>query len=145
MTFECLTPDEIRSKYNRADNKASALRVLAELTASTEIEVADFLGVELPTKGKMHKRMAYQLYMKKMSDQEIAEKLGVSRVAVYDWRIERGLPPHNAKPGHEARMEVYLRGLSDRQAAKELGIGRSTFRNWRYKNNLEPNGGDNDE
>lgn len=140
MTFEILSPGEVRAKYNRAPNKKQMLGVLADLTCSTEDEVADFLGVEIPTApGRINTKKAYRLYKEKKSDIQIAKELGVSRQAVYDWRVSRDLPQLNVKAGDKERMDAYNRGLSDRKAALELGISREAFRHWRHKNGLQPN------
>lgn len=140
MTFETFSPSEVRFRYERAKNKRQIIRVLADLTCSTEAEMADFLGVELPSSGKINSRKAYKLYKEKMSDLQMAKVLGVSRMAVYDWRIARGLPQLAALPGQEARLEAYRKGLSDAQAARELGMSRRAFGAWRNKQGLSPNG-----
>ena len=51
MTFECYSPQEIRFHYERAKNKREIIRVLADLTCSTEAELVDFLGVEFRHRG----------------------------------------------------------------------------------------------
>lgn len=142
MNFSILSPAEVRYKYARADNKKQILRVLADLTCATPKAVAQFLGVEYPeSPGRFDRRKALKLYEDGKSDGEIADALGVTRLAVFDWRKADGLTANKEADSHDKRMEAYRMGLSDREAAKSLGIGRSTFRNWRYKHGLEPNGG----
>lgn len=140
MTFEVFSEAEVRYKYAKAENKAHMLRVLAELTCSTEEQMAKFLGVEIqsPNKGKINNAKAHRLYKKKMTDAQMATALGVSRQAVHEWRAARDLPPLS-KPDEASRMEAYKRGLSDRKAGKELGLSREAFRAWRHRNGLAPN------
>ena len=144
MIFEVYSEEEIRQKYNRATNKMDALRVIADLTVSTVADVAKFLGVVSPKK-KMDLLEAQRLYDAGNSDKTIAELLGVTRAAVYNWRRINDLPSNTCRADHEKRMEAYKRGLSDGQAAEELDIGKTTFRDWRRKNGLKPNGGKTNE
>lgn len=139
MTFETFTPAEVRFQYERAKDKKQSIRILADLTCSTEEEMACFLGVELPSERKINSKKAYKLYKQKLSDQQMAEALGVTRMAVYDWRTARGLPQLSALPSEEERLEVYRKGLSDGDSARELGMARRTYSAWRNRQGLPPN------
>ena len=46
MLFTVLSPEEVRRKYERAENKAAAIRMLSELTACKKSEMVEFLGLD---------------------------------------------------------------------------------------------------
>ena len=47
MTFSVISKEDARAKFKKAESKSAAIRLIADLTASSEQEVADFLGVKL--------------------------------------------------------------------------------------------------
>lgn len=47
MNFSVISPEEARKKFERSTRKISALNIIADLTASTKEEVAEFFGVVL--------------------------------------------------------------------------------------------------
>lgn len=47
MTFSVISEEDAMAKFKKAESKISAIRIIADLTASSEQEVADFLGVKL--------------------------------------------------------------------------------------------------
>lgn len=47
MTFSVISEEDAIAKFKKAESKISAIRIIADLTASSEQEVADFLGVKL--------------------------------------------------------------------------------------------------
>lgn len=47
MTFSVISEEDAKEKFKKAESKISAIRIIADLTASSEQEVADFLGVKL--------------------------------------------------------------------------------------------------
>ena len=47
MTFSIISKEDARAKFKKAESKIAAIRLIADLTASSEQEVADFLGVKL--------------------------------------------------------------------------------------------------
>ena len=47
MNFSVLSESEAKSLFKRSDNKAVAIKVIADLTCSSRKEVAEFLGVKL--------------------------------------------------------------------------------------------------
>lgn len=145
MTFEVLSPGEVRHRYKMSLNKAYTFRALMELTCASRAELEDFLG-DAPggRRGKIDTEKATAMYEQGMNDSQIAASLNVTRMAVHEWRNARGLHINRYDKDAE-RMEAYNRGLSDGQAAKELGIGKTTFREWRRKKGLKPNGGQNNE
>lgn len=141
MIWDVITPTEARRKYELATNKRSALTIIAGLTASTPAKVAAYLGVDgKAVYAKMDGCKAQELYDRGFTDEKIAEKLGVTRTAVYNWRQMQGLPAVSRLPSHQRRMEVYNSGLSDRAAADKLGISRNTYRYWRKRHGLPPVG-----
>lgn len=154
MNFTCLAEDEIRAKYRMAKDKADMLQVLAELTASSQKEIAEFLGVDEPSgvkrkytkpKGSINQERAWELYRQGLNDKEMAEQLGVTRSGVNSWRHKHGLPmigvnPVAVKGSDEERMALYQQGLEDPEIAKALGTSKSSVFCWRKKHHLPPNG-----
>ena len=47
MNFSVISEQDAIAKYKNANNKIWAIRIIADLTASTKDEVAEFLGVKL--------------------------------------------------------------------------------------------------
>ena len=47
MNFSVISEQDAIAKYKKANNKIWAIRIIADLTASTKDEVAEFLGVKL--------------------------------------------------------------------------------------------------
>jgi len=90
--------------------------------------------------------LRYKLYRKGYNDREIADKTGVSHVAIFLWRKRRNLPANNnvgwkklSKEEENKRLELYKQGLSDGEIAKKLGISQSTIADWRKARGLKPN------
>ncbi len=96
MTFSCLSKEEVRERYRKAQNKKAIIKVLAELTLSSPKEVKAFLG--LPIAQNNHEaRMA--LYLEGKNDHAIGDALDCAPHEIYSWRKKHGLPP-NANPGN---------------------------------------------
>lgn len=104
MNFSCLTEEEVRYKYRKADNKERMVQILADLTCSSEKEMEEFLGENI-TIAKIRKRtyldkeLAKKLYDLGMTDGEIANETCVSRDAVRSWRKRNGLVCNYYKRG----------------------------------------------
>ena len=104
MNFSCLTEEEVRYKYRKADNKEWMVRILADLTCSSEKEMEEFLGGNI-TRSKIRKRtyldkeLAKKLYDLGMTDGEIANKMCVSRDTIRSWRKRSGLVSNYCKSG----------------------------------------------
>ena len=47
MNFSVISPEEARKKFEQSTRKIRTLNIIADLTASTKEEVAEFLGVTL--------------------------------------------------------------------------------------------------
>ena len=47
MNFSVISEQDAIAKYKKANNKISAIRIIADLTVSKKEEVAKFLGVKL--------------------------------------------------------------------------------------------------
>lgn len=47
MNFSVISPEDARKKFEKSTRKISTLNIIADLTASTKEEVAEFLGVKL--------------------------------------------------------------------------------------------------
>ena len=47
MNFSVISEKDVIAKFRRAENKKVILRVLAELTVSSEEEIAELVGVKL--------------------------------------------------------------------------------------------------
>ena len=47
MVFTTISREEDMRKFEKAENKSAAINLIADLTAGSRQEVADFLGVKL--------------------------------------------------------------------------------------------------
>ena len=47
MVFITISREEAMRKFEKAENKSAAINLIADLTAGSRKEVADFLGVKL--------------------------------------------------------------------------------------------------
>lgn len=47
MNFSVISEEDAKAKFRKSNNKIVTLQIIADLTASTKEEVADFLGIEL--------------------------------------------------------------------------------------------------
>lgn len=47
MVFDVISKEDVVAKFKKAENKRNMIKILSELTASSEKEMADFLGVTL--------------------------------------------------------------------------------------------------
>ena len=144
MIFACITPDEARAKYARAQDKEAMIGVLADLTASTRAEVRKFLGVEKKARKEpkpLDEAAARQLYDQGMNDPRIASRLETSASTVCLWRKANGLPPIPAgNPVTDNRMELYEAGMTDPEIAREVGAKPHTIFEWRKRMGLPANG-----
>lgn len=146
MIFDCLTPDEVRAKYERAEagDKEYVIGVLADLTVSSREEVRLFLGVRKKARKKpvaLDTTVAKRLYDIGYSDKQIAERLGTTRGAVTRWRNINGLMPVISGDIKKCdRMDLYEAGLIDSEIAKLTGVSRNCIFAWRKKRGLPPNG-----
>lgn len=106
MNFSCLTEEEVRYKYRKADNKERMVQILADLTCSSEKEMKEFLGYNI-TVAKTRKRtyldkeLAKKLYDRGMTDGEIANEMFVSRDTIRSWRKRNGLVCNYYKSGEK--------------------------------------------
>ncbi|WP_370312500.1 helix-turn-helix domain-containing protein [Sagittula sp.] len=88
---------------------------------------------------------ALRLYREGLLDSEIAERLGVSRSTVWNWRQGLGLSAIGRKgrpylvDDAQARI-LHARGLSDTAIAAALGRPRRTITRWRRTAGLPRNG-----
>lgn len=106
MNFSCLTEEEVRYKYRKADNKERMVRILADLTCSSEKEMEEFLGAniiraKIPKRTYLNKELAKKLYDLGMTDGEIAKEMFVSRDTIRSWRKRNGLVSNYCKSGEK--------------------------------------------
>lgn len=150
MTFSCLSEEEVRRKYEEANNKTHAIEVIAGLTCATKREVKQFLGLgvqEIPEtvrkpKGSIDPDAARKLHAAGLNDVEIAEILGVTKSAVGIWRRSNGLPVNKSEtPEEKRRMVLYHMGMTDPEIGKALGRPAKTIWSWRARRKLPPNFG----
>jgi uncharacterized protein YjcR len=97
-----------------------------------------------------------QLFMRGMSDREIASRLNISPRIVENWRRKNNLQENvskerkemnkerlesnfKKKDKKEKRRELYERGLNDNSIARELNSHPSAIAKWRHENNLQSN------
>ena len=95
-----MTDSEILSNYRGAKNQKAQVKILADLNAVSEPEMAEklrSLGIKVP--GRAVKELpasvdwlrVRQLYDEGQSDLEIAEQLGCSKQTLANWRKREGL------------------------------------------------------
>lgn len=85
------------------------------------------------------------LYGQGLSDSDMAKILGITALAVHDWRKRRGWPQagyHASRPmtpeQRAARMLLYQLGYSDRAIALQQGRTTSSIAHWRNRMGLPP-------
>lgn len=71
------------------------------------------------------------------SDQDMAEKLGISSAAVVHWRSGRGIPSRD-DIRNANRLAAWRKSRNDKEAAALLGISTKAFSSWREANQLPP-------
>lgn len=102
-----MTPEEIVRHWQQAKRQnANELQLLAELNSTdkdTIRKVLENAGEPLPKqrsklRGEELKKAIEELYDQRLSDAEIARRVGCTNTTVATWRKEKGLP-RNAEPG----------------------------------------------
>lgn len=102
-----MTPEEIVRHWQQAKRQnANELQLLAELNSTdkdTIRKVLENAGEPLPKqrsklRGEELKKAIEELYDQRLSDAEIARRVGCTNTTVAAWRKEKGLP-RNAEPG----------------------------------------------
>lgn len=148
MDFSCLSPNEVRLKYDKADDKNEMICVLADLTASTTKDIMEFLGVRRSL--RLDDPNVVELYESGMTDREISMETGVTVDVVKAWRKRNGgLPPNKKVVGTTQQTKdmeryiLYMDGLSDSQIADQVGVQTGTITKWRKKCGLTSNWGKN--
>ena len=155
MIFTVLSPEEVRRKYECAENKSAAIKMLAELTACKKSEMVEFLGLEkvpvskydprVPTGQSlivMDEELAMELYEQGHSDCEIAKRVGVNHNCIWRWRRRKGLKSNMKQRYAERdarRMALYVAGASDQEIADAEGVSRKKIQEWRYARELLSN------
>lgn len=101
MIFTVITEEECRRKYERAEDKYKMLEILSGLTACSKLQMAKFLGCEIPFKynrGGTHVTIGkkyFELYNQGLTDRQIAEETGVKIDCVKRWRYRQGIPAND--------------------------------------------------
>ena len=151
MTFTCISEAEVLEKYHKAEDKEYIIEVLAGLTASTQVEMREFLGLGMKHKKKiappaqLDTEEAKRLYDLGLCDREMAERLGVQKTIVRNWRQRKGIlcNPEKLKRVpeqlQEERMRLYKMGLTDGEIGKLVGLTKAGIQSWRRANNLPVN------
>ena len=157
MNFDCLSEWEVRRKYQEAEDKELAIKIIADLTCATKREVKKFLGLIVEpqpvetrkTYTKLNAEEAMRLYGEGLNDADIAAALGVTKACVGTWRRNEGFPAHiTYKPrlvNDDERMRLYHIGLSDAKIGRAIGIEKKSVWAWRKRRGLPanlPQGGD---
>lgn len=142
MNFSCLSAEEVRTRYRQAADKNGIIAVLADLTCSSKAEMRRFLGVEKPrrkTPIELDREKAMEYYEAGMSDEEIAQRLGVVKCTVCHWRLSTGLACN--ADSEKARMELYEQGLNDQEIGDALRLSSEAIWHWRKRLGLPSNTG----
>lgn len=83
-----------------------------------------------------------ELYDLGHSDKEIADVVGCSKAAIYQWRKEHGLDAHGlqtVKVDYEIVEAIYKIGKTDTEIAKAACCSVESVRDWRRRNYFPPN------
>lgn len=155
MIFATLSPEEVRRKYDQAENKAQMIEILCGLTAASRSELLKFLGLEKTPTSKFDPRsgagralavfdeaLARKLLAQGLGAREIAERVRVSRNTIYVWMSRNGLRTahREEKDAREKRrMRLYQSGATDLEIALSEGVCRSSVSSWRADRGLKPN------
>ena len=155
MIFATLSPEEVRWKYDRAENKAQMIEILCGLTAASRSELLRFLGLEKTPTSKFDPRsgagralavfdeaLARKLLEEGVSAKIVAERVRISRSAMYVWMEKNGIKTNyrtGLKEKDDRRMALYQSGATDREIAEAEGICLSSAAYWRSKRDLPPN------
>lgn len=95
-----MSDNEILGNYRRAKDQKAQVKILADLNAVSEPEMAEklrSLGIKVPGRAAKESSSsvdwlrARQLYDEGQSDLEIAEQLGCSKQTLANWRKREGL------------------------------------------------------
>ena len=93
-----------------------------------------------PCKMDAHEAEARRLYDEGLQDAQIAEKLGLSKVTVFEWRKKKGLPAHpkesRMRQHEDEARRLYDEGKTDREIGDAVGVTTSTVFRWRKDNGL---------
>jgi len=82
-------------------------------------------------------RQRMELYVKGLTDKQIAAAVGVKSDTITKWRDKNHLPRRKLKI--ENRMNMYLSGLSDTEIATKEGTNIQQVSSWRYLHKLPCN------
>ncbi len=74
----------------------------------------------------------------KVSDRELAERLGVSHTAVRRARLRLGVKPANKPPKHKKWSRRGLGKLPDAEIARREGVTRQTVHRERERRGISP-------
>jgi len=92
------------------------------------------------------KEKFFSLYVKGLTDAEIAKELYISRPSVSRWRRQLGYKANFQQGDNwldreedEKRHALYDQGLSDAKIAQAVGVTRDTIRAWRKHRDLPAN------
>lgn len=137
MMFTCLSEQEIRERYNRAEDKDAILHVLADLTCSRPKEVAALLGVRWPIRGAkdFDEDLAMNLFEQGRSDKEIANACGVYTYSIQRWRLDIGLL-RRKQYDTNVFAAAYHQGKTDEEISTLTGASVSKIKKWRQGEKL---------
>ena len=101
MLFTVITAEQCRKKYENAEDKSEMIEILSGLTACSKMEMAKFLGCELPRNynhGGPHVTIVkkyFELNNQGLTYLQIAEGAGVKIHCVKNWRYRHGIPAND--------------------------------------------------
>lgn len=94
-----LTDGEMRTLYMDAADRRTAVRILADLTDSTQQDIMDWLEIKgYPMPYVYGDAERWALYKDGKTDKEIAQKVGLQKSTISYWRRRNGLAPNLRKP-----------------------------------------------
>lgn len=94
-----------------------------------------------PTEPETTWEKAAELYKEGLNDHQIAELIGKSYRAVWEWRKKQGLKSNAYHLDWERGKELYDKGWNDREIADALECNASSVYTWRRNHKLPANTG----
>lgn len=127
------TVEDIAKEYNVSPKEMAVALQLSKSETVVVEEPKTLINEQSISKKLKTRETIDSLLNKGLSDQKIADKLGIHRVTVTRYRLD-----HNLESGRDSKSvlisNLYKEGLNDRQISDKLKIHINTVYLWRKRN-----------